>query len=131
MLLDLSSNTLALISRGSILHIHELDIYLRALKRFKVRVSFNFSHTLGIYFYKEDNPPDFSWLLPTVREIYGNPPCWHQSLVLNTNLMLPLLSLPATLNPCIYKLCPFSILLRLFEEIRDDGFSMADKNAKI
>lgn len=51
---------------------------LRALKRFKVRVSFNFTHTLGIYFYKEDNPVDFSWLLPTVREIYDNPPlCWH------------------------------------------------------
>lgn len=46
---------------------------LRVLKGFKVRVSFNFTHTLSIYFYKEDNPLDFSWLLPTVREIYGNP----------------------------------------------------------
>jgi len=46
---------------------------LHALKGFKVRVSFNFTHTLSIYFYKEDNPLDFSWLLPTVREIYGNP----------------------------------------------------------
>lgn len=44
--------------------------------------------------------------------------------------MLPLLSLPATLNPRIYKLCSFSILLRLFEEIRDDGSNMADKKCK-
>lgn len=65
----------AFISPGHVSHMRAGC--LRALKRFKVRVSFNFTHTLGIYFYKEDNPPDFSWLLPTVREIYDNPPCWH------------------------------------------------------
>jgi len=45
--------------------------------------------------------------------------------------MLSVLSLLSTLNPRIYKLCSFSILLCLLEEIRDDGSNMADKNAKI
>jgi hypothetical protein len=61
-----------------------------ALKGFYVRVPFNFTHVPGIYFYKEDNPPDSSWLLPTVREIYGNPvPLAPRYLILNTNLTPP------------------------------------------
>lgn len=63
----------AFIPRGYVSHVQAGR--LRAFKGFNVKsLFFNFTHTLGIYFYKEDNPPDFSWLLPTVREIYGNPP---------------------------------------------------------